>query len=235
MYQDICNCICQNTQKWRYTTHYVKPTAQLLFESRFLKGGPTCRRQVVNPRHQTPQGQSVAKPETPLQNIQVESDRSSLLKFVSINVTLRQSQYDLDTSNELKHLSTGWIRYPLFAAVTGIYPHLAPQYPLQWRHNGRDGVSNHLRLGCLLNRLFRCRSKKTSKIRVTGLCGGNSPVTGEFPSQRASIADNVSIWWRHHAMHGLRPPVVLWCCVWMHSCIGVSKHGATVRYYHTYL
>ena len=27
---------------------------------------------------------------------------------------------------------------------------------------------------------------------------GNSPVTGEFPSQRASNAGNVSIWWRHH-------------------------------------
>ena len=27
---------------------------------------------------------------------------------------------------------------------------------------------------------------------------GNPPVTGGFPSQRASIAENVSIWWRHH-------------------------------------
>ena len=25
MYQDIYNCICQNTKKWRYTIHYVKP------------------------------------------------------------------------------------------------------------------------------------------------------------------------------------------------------------------
>ena len=40
--------------------------------------------------------------------------------------------------------------------------------------------------------------KKTSKLRVTGFCVGNSPVTGEFPAQRASNADNVSIWWRHH-------------------------------------
>ena len=73
MYQDIYNCICQNTHtKKRFIIHYVKPTAQLLFKIRFSKGGPTCRRQVVNPRHQTPQGQSVAKPETPLQNIQVE-------------------------------------------------------------------------------------------------------------------------------------------------------------------
>ena len=45
----------------------------------------------------------------------------------------------------------------------------------------------------------RCRSKKTSKLRVTGLCEGKSPVTGEFPAQRASNAENVSIWWRHHA------------------------------------
>ena len=41
-------------------------------------------------------------------------------------------------------------------------------------------------------------SKNTSKLRVTGLCEGNSPVTGEFPAQRASNAENVSIWWRHH-------------------------------------
>ena len=52
---------------------------------------------------------------------------------------------------------------------------------LQWRHNGRDGVSNHQPHDCLLNRLFRRRSKKTSQLRVTGLCAGNSPATGEFP------------------------------------------------------
>ena len=45
------------------------------------------------------------------------------------------------------------------------------------------------------------RSKKTSKLCVTGLCEGNSPVTGEFPTQRASNAENVSIWWRHHDQH----------------------------------
>ena len=69
---------------------------------------------------------------------------------------------------------------------------------LQWRHNERD---------CLLNPLFKRRSKKTSKFRVTGLCAGNSPVTGEFPAQRASNAENVSIWWRHHGSH-----FVVFCC-----------------------
>ena len=54
---------------------------------------------------------------------------------------------------------------------------------LQWRHNGRDGVSNHQPQHCLLNRLFRRRSKKTSKLRVTGLCAGSSPVTNEFSVQ----------------------------------------------------
>ena len=44
------------------------------------------------------------------------------------------------------------------------------------------------------------RLKKTSKLRVTGLCEGNSPVASEFLAQRASNAENVSIWWRHH--HG---------------------------------
>ena len=66
------------------------------------------------------------------------------------------------------------------------------------RHNGRDGVSNHQPHDCLLNRLFRHRSKKRSKLRVTGLCAGNSPGTGEFPAQMASNAEKVSIWWRHH-------------------------------------
>ena len=46
---------------------------------------------------------------------------------------------------------------------------------LHWRHDDHDGVSNHQPHGCLLNRLFGRRSKKTSKLRVTGLCAGNSP------------------------------------------------------------
>ena len=69
---------------------------------------------------------------------------------------------------------------------------------LQWRHNGLDGVSNHQPHHCLLSCLFGRRSKKTSKLHVTGLCAGNSPGTGEFPIQRASNVENVSIWWRHH-------------------------------------
>ena len=51
----------------------------------------------------------------------------------------------------------------------------------------------------LLTRPFiQAQIKETSKLRVTGLCEGNSPVTGEFPAQKSSNAENVFIWWRHH-------------------------------------
>ena len=72
---------------------------------------------------------------------------------------------------------------------------------LHWRHNGRDRVSNHQPHDCLLIKYSDEDKKKTSKLRVTGTCAGNSSVTGEFPAQMASKAENVSIWWRHHVMH----------------------------------
>ena len=68
-------------------------------------------------------------------------------------------------------------------------------------HNEWDGVSNHRRHDCLPNRLIRRRSKKTSKLRATGFCEGNSPVSGELPTQPASNAKKVPIWWRHYKIH----------------------------------
>ena len=69
---------------------------------------------------------------------------------------------------------------------------------LQWCHKEHDGVSNHHPRDCLLNHLFRRRWKKTSMLCITGLRVGISPVTGEFPAQRAGDTENASIWWRHH-------------------------------------
>ena len=60
---------------------------------------------------------------------------------------------------------------------------------LLWRHNGGECVSNHQPHSCLHNRSFGRRTKKTWKLRVTGLCVGNSPKTGEFPAQIASNAE----------------------------------------------
>ena len=88
-------------------------------------------------------------------------------------------------------MANRWVsaRKTWIQCVTMSFLHKPIDLPLQWRHNERDGVSNHRRLGCLLNHLFRRRLKKTSKLRVTGLYEGNSPVTGEFPTQRASDAE----------------------------------------------
>ena len=46
--------------------------------------------------------------------------------------------------------------------------YLLPTDTLQWRHNERDGVSNHQPHDCLLNRLYRRRSKKTSASLAFG-------------------------------------------------------------------
>ena len=86
-------------------------------------------------------------------------------------------------------------------------------WTLQRRHNELAGVSNHQHQGCVLNRLFKRRSEKTSKLRITGICAGNSPVTGEIPAQRASNAKNVSIWWRHHGFrcgHDISEVILNW-------------------------
>ena len=69
--------------------------------------------------------------------------------------------------------------------------HLSMTSFLTSHYNERNGVSNHRRIDCLFNRLFR--SNKTPKFRVNGLCEGNPPVTDGFSSQRASNAENTSI------------------------------------------
>ena len=48
---------------------------------------------------------------------------------------------------------------------------------LQWRHNDHGGVSNHQHHGCLLNRLFRRRSKNTSKPLVCSTSLMASPIS----------------------------------------------------------
>ena len=91
--------------------------------------------------------------------------------------------------------SQHWFRLWLGAIKSLLEPMLTQIYftlwlheatmTLRWRHNRRDSVSNHQPQHCLPNRLFRRRSKKTSKLRVTGLCAGNSPVSW-IPRTKAS-------------------------------------------------
>ena len=77
------------------------------------------------------------------------------------------------------------------------YKQTTVNFSLQWPHNEHDGISNHQPQDSLLKHLFRRRSKKTLKLGITGLCQGYSPVPGDLPAQRASNAENVSIWWLH--------------------------------------
>ena len=104
--------------------------------------------------------------------------RNALLKDRQARITYKQAQWWLATQ----------IRSILWPIIWGNPYHLAglkgrQQHPtltetlisLHWRHNGRDCFSSHQPQDCLLKRLFRRRSKETSKLRVTGLCAGNSP------------------------------------------------------------
>ena len=61
-------------------------------------------------------------------------------------------------------------------------------------------VSQMTGLTIVYSTVYSGADKNTPKLRVTGLCAGNSLVTGEFQAKMASNAENVSIWWRHHAM-----------------------------------
>ena len=96
------------------------------------------------------------------------------------------------TQNYINDKSTLFQVMVLCQRATSNYPSQSwPRYmsaygvcPLRWRHNDHNGVSNHQPHGCLHNRLFGRRSKKTSKLRVTGLCMGNSPGPVNSPHKR---------------------------------------------------
>ena len=78
---------------------------------------------------------------------------------------------------------------------------------LQWRHNGRDSVANRQPRDCFLSHLLRHRSNKTPKLRVTGLCAGNSQGTGEFPHK----------WPVTRKMLPFDDVIMTWSCLYHHS------------------
>ena len=59
----------------------------------------------------------------------------------------------------------------LYHFISSIFQKIQCRFTLEWRHNERHGFSNHRSLDCVLNRLFRRRSKKTSNS-VSPLVGG---------------------------------------------------------------
>ena len=136
-----------------------------------------------------------------------------------------------------------WIVYRIYRIFHTLEWHTCRS--LNWCHNERDGVSNHQPIDCLVNRLCRRRSKKTSKLCTTSLCARNSPVSGHFPAQRASNAENVSIWWRlhgrdicysnwgpfvnlflnKHVKKGVKCVEIQWNFVYLVTCIAYMSNG----------
>ena len=84
---------------------------------------------------------------------------------------------------------------------------------LQRRYNGRNGIPNHQPHDCLLNRLFRHISKKTSKLCVTGLCAGNYPW---IPRTNGPLRGKCFHWWRHHGQ--LTPRHMMESSVFWNGC-----------------
>ena len=112
--------------------------------------------------------------------------------------------YDLNSSMSLLLLRLTWGVYRGLSVVQNWPTRINTwygshgKYALQWRHNVRDCVLNHQPRDYLHNHLIRRRSKKAWKLRATGVCAGNSPMTGElFPAQKPTNAEIASIWWCH--------------------------------------
>ena len=112
---------------------------------------------------------------------------------------------------------------------------------LHWRHNDHDGVSNHQPHGCLLNCLFGRRSKKTSKLRVTGLCAGNSPGPVNFPhkgpvTRKMFSFDDVIMYRKECVLPTLSSVPTNWitkvACMraeWLPTCTG-AQEDPSVQY-----
>ena len=96
------------------------------------------------------------------------NDSSTIFRYVFIDEIFNADVAEVWCLHGTKLLSE-----PMSTKINGTVT--LPAVSLHWRHNDHGGVSNHQPRGCLLDRLFRRRWRKTSKLRVTGLCVGNSP------------------------------------------------------------
>ena len=122
---------------------------------------------------------------------------SFILPGISTNTYILSIQWTFQIAHNRKSI----IYSHLLSVWTILYPWHCSEimFSLQCRQNERGGVPNHLRLNCLINRLFSRTSTKISKLRVSGLCEGNPlimiPLTH---GQKRGIFFH--IWWRHHIL-----------------------------------
>ena len=85
----------------------------------------------------------------------------------------------------------------LFYMICDCNTHSQP-CTLQWRHNDHDGISNHQPRRLFTQPSIQTQIKENIKAPCHWPLCGEFTGTGEFPTQRVSYAENVSIWWRHH-------------------------------------
>ena len=138
--------------------------------------------------------------------IPVYDEYSIDVKELALNMFIDHCSYMTCQVNEWKKNVWVWFYFYCIVFITIIVG----------RHNRHDSVSNHQPYDCLLNRLFRHRSKKTSKPRVTGFCAGNSPGTGEFPAQwpvtrkMFPFDDVVMVIYMISHLHTLKKDILRW-------------------------
>ena len=93
-------------------------------------------------------------------------------------------------------------------AETITMPNPTPEINIKMASGKHHGVSNHRPFHCFFNGLYWSTPKKTSRSTLLVLCERNPPVTGGFPSQGVSNAENTwTMSWRHHGkmnQRGLR-------------------------------
>ena len=101
--------------------------------------------------------------------------------------------------------------------------HYQPWYPLCWMHRSLSQITSLMIVYSAVNSDTDQRKHQSSASLA--FVGGNSPVTSEFPTQRASYVENVSIWWHH------RVSFEKWCHLWTYYY--VFYMSTTLAYCHS--
>ena len=124
--------------------------------------------------------------------------------FTSILSTIAAPYLMITVVNMM--IACSWILYTLYFRLCDQYT-IEPKYTTVFSRtnnyiiatsNEHQDILIHLLFACLISSLFKHTPKKTSKLCITGLSKGNSQVSGWFPLQRASNAENDFISWCHH-------------------------------------
>ena len=105
----------------------------------------------------------------------IMSNMTNMTIFYANHVSMQYNQHI--SANSLSLSSSGYTTLPLVENLMNIFV-MAVHYTDVIMCAIVPQITG-VRL--FTNRLFRRRSKKTWKLRVTGLCEGNSPMTSEFP------------------------------------------------------